>query len=357
MRGKRGRAPRIQAVVAETMPKISPKQVENEPKQSLNVVQTPEAEPEVTQQGSIEELAELWRRSPGSYREGAQIFRAQEGAPQRAQRDGWIGDIPCSELHDARRVIAKHRYGGIGLYQVVLLDSATGNRARVGYARIEVDMRESTTPAATTAPAADSAVLEMIRGLERRLESAQRAPSAAPAPGIDPMVWEMMNRASTSRAEGYNAGFADGLRIGNLEGKATSTSSRVAREATPPDLWNDPEVVRSLVREVGSVFRPGAPTSSPVSVPGRAASTIVDAIKEALEVGMSAAQTVRMVRVLRGDDVLRHIVVNAQAILADAMQAPELQQLLQLPDTHQWLADLQAALLSTVGSPGGRPGE
>lgn len=344
------------------MPKPSPKTVQNEsksgPNPGLTAVPPPDPDVPETQPQSVEELAEMWRASPGSYRETAQVFRAQERAPQRASQEGWIGDIPCAELHDARRWIARHKYGGMGLYQVVLQDNATGQRARVGYAKIETDMRESTTTPTPTAAAPDGVLLEMLRGMERRLEAARAPPTTPAAPALDPlMMWELMGKASTARQEGYNAGFADGMRIGNLEGRASSSSSRAAREAAPPDPWGDPETIRGLVREVGSVFRPGAPTSSPVSAPARAATTIVDALKESLELGLSAVQTVRMVRVLRGDDVLRHIALNAQAILAEAMQAPELRTLLELPDTHQWLADLQATLVSALGSPGVRPGE
>lgn len=333
------------------------------PQEGRNGVET-EPKPGATAETddrSPEALYARWVANPGSFREHCQVYRGDETTPQRQQE--YLFEIPCKDLIGAKRTIQNHKLGGRGFYQLVLQDSATGQRARVGYAKVAgpADPTPDEAPATrgpTTSDVAFEALRDQLKETTKRLDAAQNALMSRP-PSSDrdnPIIERLMDRAdeareraSRSHQEGYDKGWAAGHAMGLIEGKLEARSK--AAKEVDKDPWG-PAEVKGVVEAVGSALRGGDLVAKAAEVGAAAAVSILDVLRTALETGLSAAQTVRMVAVLRGDDVVRALAQNAPMILQQALQAPELAPLLQQPGAVSWVDELRLVLASVVGSPG-----
>lgn len=341
----------------ETNPNATPNEPETQP----------EIEPlELDEARTVEYLHGIASQSPGSFRDKAQVFRCIDDKVNK--QGSWVADVDVKELLDARHVVS--RACGRGLYQVVLMDSVTGKRAKVAYLKIEVDYRA--LPEANAPPKqaphealAIDALREALRSRDSRIDSLERAlTSSSGDRGRGSDVYDKLldklddarDRASTKYQEGYAAGLALGLTQGRLEGELETRKKiredKESKEEKSDASWG-PEDVSVVIREVGNILnKPGAPSKSSAKDTG-AQVQIIDIFKQALETGMTAVQTVQMVRMLRGDDVIRAIASAGDRLVQEALRHPEIQQLMQRYDVAAWLSELQGVLGSIVGSPDG----
>lgn len=305
---------------------------------------------------SIESLAEEYARQPGAFKDRAQVFRTTEERKQF--QGGWVLDIPCKDLSDARVIVAKYKDGGRGIYQVVLMDGVSGRRARVAYLRIESDMRDEMGPA--RAPENGSAVevlREQLQREQQRFADLERRLTTSAAPGgrdlfamIDRMqgqIDEQRDRARKAYDEGYDSGFKRGLTTGEAQGRLEGklASLKAGNGKGEDGSWK-PEEVKGIMSEIRQFFRPDAGVESDKHSPN-----MLDIVKNALAIGLSARQTIEMYRTLRGEEALRAI---ANALTKEAGKVvgdPEVRQLIEMnPSAEEWFGHLLAELGAVVAT-------
>ena len=343
-------------------PEIEPETSRPEPEAPRLVPQpapAPPPPPEDDEGRTLEKVISAYDAQPHSYRENAKIFRADINKTNR--QGDWIFDYPAEKLDGLREELRTHPDGGKGVYQVVLQDALTKLPQVRGIVRIAADGRQRAPAAPVEAPrdAAIEILREQLALMQRRVDAAQ-APAINTSRASDELIDklnarldDLREKATRSYHDGYEKGFAQGQRVGIVEGKIDARSKEKASEKDP---WT-PDGIAAVMREAKDIFKVGgASVTSAVNSVHDAATGIIDVFRQAVEAGMSAAQTVAMLRVLRGRETVVELAKHVDAIVVEARANPAVEAMLAAHGQPRWLDDLQATVHAEVVSPGAQPG-